>query len=635
MIFWLNLAWWGYHAVWAVLLIHCLLRWKFFPLFGHGWGTKAFWLVTFIFRNPLLTLLYFIFAVMLKAEEKNQRRILAGGGMCLVFSLLAIALQLWPWQAQVGALKANNSITTSTSSSTSGNAKFCARSIIIRSKSRHLLIDKACRFMQERFVELPYVEEVEYRPFGAEPDDRLSAADVIVTVDAGKTTEGGFGITRKLEANVKCFVGTEPVEKFHHSHHSNSPPLIRFSMNSNLRHSSVFKGMESGKAKYKQQSESIGEQFVGAIKKQFDKWVEQYGLLPELPEYMYSREVREVEFQFLKARDTKRLYHGGGLLMNYCAVWSFEDQRPNDMAFREVRDILRQQGWSGGNELDSEGKDDRQSFAMSKGDEHMEVFRERGRRESGGIFDGDDGDLEKKLPIIVEYSSLFTNEQIDDVMRRLFASEAALDTKLMFENFSSDEDVRQLLLDAVESQQVKTMDGYLLIGQHYAGRDDKAKATEALMMARAMGRAEKGHNPASNEIKALAKKIGDESLAKAEIGVEYYRRAGFMDVATLPDGAEHERTAGEPLMFYSVPADEEGGENAKIKTLVLRISKVTGTEDQYEVETITKQGGMSSTGKRGLNGSVALYDSTGNRKYFWLDVKELGGQRFRLTLRKE
>jgi hypothetical protein len=272
---------------------------------------------------------------------------------------------------------------------------------------------------------------------------------------------------------------------------------------------------------------------------------------------------------------------------------------------------------------------------MSKGDEHMEVFRERGRRDGGGIFDGDDGDLEKKLPIIVEYSSPFTNEQMDDVLGRLFASEAALDTKLMFENFSSDENVRQLLLDAVESQQVKTMDGYLLIGQHYAGKDDTAKATEALMMARAMGRAEKKHNPLSSEIKALAKKIGDESLAKAEVGVEYFRRAGFVDLSTANDGTEYERTADEPLMFYAVSADEEGVEKTRLKTIVLRISRAAGTEDQYEVETITKQGGSSSTGKRGLNGSIILHDSMGHKVWLTLNVERLEGERFRLTVRKE
>jgi hypothetical protein len=191
---------------------------------------------------------------------------------------------------------------------------------------------------------------------------------------------------------------------------------------------------------------------------------------------------------------------------------------------------------------------------------------------------------------------------------KLFASEADLDTKLIFENFSSDEGVKQLLFDSVESQQVKTMDGYLLIGRYYADRDQMAKATQALMMARAMGRAERKHNPASNETKELAKKIGDESLAKAEVGVEYYQRAGFIDISTLVDDVVYERAADEPLMFYAVPADEEGIDKAKIKTFVMRISKVIGTEDEYEVVKITKEGGGSSVGKRGLDGSIYLHD---------------------------
>ena len=179
------------------------------------------------------------------------------------------------------------------------------------------------------------------------------------------------------------------------------------------------------------------------------------------------------------------------------------------------------------------------------------------------------------------------------------------------------------------------MNGFLMVGHYYADRDEKAKATEALMMVLAMARAESHHNPRSSEIKSLAKKIGDESLAKAEVGVEYYQRAGFTDMSTVSNSIEYERTVGEPLMFYLVPVDEEEAEKARIKTVVLRISKAAGAEDLYELETITKQGGSSSTGKRGLNGSIALYDSLGHRKYFRLDVKELEGKRFRLTLRKE
>ena len=658
MVVWLNIAWWGYLALWAVLLIHCLLKRKFFPLFGQGIGTKVFWLITFVFINPLLSLLYVIFGVFFKADEANVRKIHVKGAICLVLVLVVIGVFELPrpdgqkneitilqagqekekeegLQAQAGILEANNSHSTATSSSKSGNARFYAKSIVIRSESDHVLIDKVCRFVQEKIVQLPYVDQVEYWPSGVEMDDPLRQADIIIVLDARKIHEGGFGIERKLEANISCYVGTEPVEKFHHSHYHNSPPVIRFAMHSHLEHSSNFKGFENGRAKYKQQSENIGQEFVEAITKQFDKWVENHGLLPELPESMYGREVVNVEFEFLKERNAKRIHHSGGLLTNYNAVWSYEDERANDEVFKDVRDILREQGWTGGKHLDKESKHKRENFTMSKGDDHMQIFRKRGRSDSGGIISGDSESLEKKRPIIVEYLSLFTDEQINDILSTFFASDADIDTKLIFENFSSDERVKQLLLDSVESQQVKTMDGYLLIGQYYADREEMAKAKEALMMARAMGRAERKHNPDENEIKELAKEIGDESLAKAEVVEEYYQRAGFVDFSTVENGKVYERAADEPLMFYTIPADEEGNEKVKIKTIVIRIIKMIGTEDEYEVERITKQGGGSSVGKSGWTGRIYFHDSMGHKELFRLDVEKLEDERFKLTVRKE
>jgi len=660
MVIWLTIAQWGYLALWAALLIHCLVKKKFFPIFGRGLGTKVFWLITFVFVNPLLTLLYVIFGLVFKADETNVRKIHVRGTICLVLVLAVIGVFEIPkpggpeneitilragqekekekgfnLHAQAGVLEANNSYSTTTSSSTSGSAKFYAESIVIRNESDHALVDKVGRFMQEKIVQLPYVEQVQYWPSGVEMNDPLSRADVIVVLDARKINEGGFGIKRKLEANISCYVGTDPVEKSHHSHYHNSPPMIRFAMNSHLMHSSHFTGFESGRAKYKQQSENIGQQFVEAITKQFDKWVEKHGLLPELPESMYGRGVLDVEFEFLKERNAKRIHHSGGLLTNYNAVWSYEDERANDEVFKEVRDILREQGWSGGNHLDREGKHKRENFTMSRDDEHMQIFRKRGRSDSGGIISGDSESLEKKLPIIVEYVSLFTDEQMNDVLGKLFASEAGLDVKLMFENFGSDETVKQLLFDSVESQQVKTMDGYLLIGQHYADRDEMAKAKEALMMARALGRAEREHNPAENEIKKLAEKIGDESLAKGEVAVEYYRRAGFVDFSTVENGTVYERATDQPIMFYTVPADDEGNDKAWIKTIVFRISKLIGTEGEYEMEKITKQGGGSSVGKNGLSGRIYLHDSSGHKKLLSLGIEQLEGERFKLTVRKE
>ncbi|HUV63572.1 MAG TPA: hypothetical protein VMW24_06705, partial [Sedimentisphaerales bacterium] len=342
----------------------------------------------------------------------------------------------------------------------------------------------------------------------------------------------------------------------------------------------------------------------------------------------------EVEFEFLKDKNAKQLHLSGGLLTNCRAVWSYEDERANVDAFRDVRDILRERGWHGGQELDKEIKHKLESLTMSKADDHIQVFRMRGRGESGGVLFGDQEGLQKKLPIIVEYLSLFTKEQADDALRRLFGSDADLETKLIFDNFSSSENVKQLLFDSVESQPVKTMDGYLLLARHYAGKEDMAKATEALMMARVMARAESEHHPAGNEIKELAKKIGDESLATANIGIEHYQRAGFIDISTLEDGAVYERALDEPLLFYTLPEEQEDADKNDIKTIVMRIREVLGTEDQYEVEKIEKQRSFSSRGKNGLNQSIFLGGSAGGDTSLRLEVKKLEDGRFRLTTHK-
>jgi hypothetical protein len=191
------------------------------------------------------------------------------------------------------------------------------------------------------------------------------------------------------------------------------------------------------------------------------------------------------------------------------------------------------------------------------------------------------------------------------------------------------------LFDSVESQQVKTMDGHLLIGRHYAGRDETAKAIEALMMARALARAQRKHDPAAQEIKSLAKKIGDESLTKVELGVETYQRAGFIDMSAVDMDSAYERGVDEPLLFYAMSVDEEGSGKTQIKTVAIRISKAIGTEDQYEVETVMKQRGSSSVRKGELHGSLDLHDPMGREKLFRLDIEKLEGDRFKLSVQNE
>lgn len=253
-----------------------------------------------------------------------------------------------------GVLRSNNGITTATSSGNSGHARFCAESVVIQNKSDHPLIDKACRIMQAKIAERPYVREVQYWPAGAATSDPLSQGDIFIVVDAPSLSEKSFGIKRTVEAGVPCHAGSEPVEKSQHSYYGYSPPVMRFSTNSHLAQSSVFKGFETSKARYQQQSEDIAEQLVGAMTKQSDTGIDKHGLLPELPEYLYITEPNAVTFEFPEEKGTTLLYHSGGLLIDCRTLWTYGDERSNLEAFREVCDSLQAQGWQGGYQLNRE-----------------------------------------------------------------------------------------------------------------------------------------------------------------------------------------------------------------------------------------------------------------------------------------
>jgi hypothetical protein len=98
--------------------------------------------------------------------------------------------------------------------------------------------------------------------------------------------------------------------------------------------------------------------------------------------------------------------------------------------------------------------------SMSKQSNHIQVFRKRGRNEHGGILYGDQETFEDKLPIIVEYVSLFSKTQIDDALRQLFASDVDIETKLLFENTSHNDQVKQRLLASVKFKDRRTVREY-------------------------------------------------------------------------------------------------------------------------------------------------------------------------------
>ena len=210
-----------YLVVWSALLIHCLLKQEFYPIFGRRLGTKVLWLLTFIFLNPLLTLIYFVFGFLLrppkaKADEQadSSQSVPVSLGSAVAIALIGIVLVFFEmpsipgkskpavirngsekdksteqkglfdrFQVHIGTIDARNNMQTYSSASAGDGTRVSMRNIMIISQSPHNLLDRAMREFQMSLAQLPYVGEVAYYPSGTLPKPGGLLPDVFVTVN--------------------------------------------------------------------------------------------------------------------------------------------------------------------------------------------------------------------------------------------------------------------------------------------------------------------------------------------------------------------------------------------------------------------------------------------------------------------
>lgn len=645
-----------YLAAWLCLLIHCLRRKRFFPILGSGLSTKLFWLATFPFFNPLLTLLYLLFAVVLPPLAPDRKHPIARTVSILTIAFIAVILIFFELpsftrhagpvtigekaghdsdnesglnlEASAGKLVSNNQYSTSVFSSHSPNARLNVRTILILCQDDHPLLDKTARLLQQQLAAQPYIRTVTYCPPSETPEMGQVLPDVFITLAMPKIDETPSPVGRKLSATITCTAG--PTLYPREINYLNAVPAVHFNMESTLRHQSSFTGIESRQARYKQQAENIAERIAKGLTEQFDKWKDAHGLMPELPDYLYGASTTPPQLPFLQGDFVRTVLSGGGLLIDNHTTWVLIDNRPTLDVLKDCRDQLTQLGWRGGSELDREAKYPVKRIDMTKGDDHITITRQDRPDSDRGVIENAD-DTAEPMPLIVQYQSQFTTDRTNAAMHRLLDSDVDLETVMIFEHLIRSEEQKQQLLSRIERCPVQSMRGCLSMAKFYADQKRLEKAKAAFFRARALARTEKQHNPEPNRFKSLAKKLGDESLADANVDLEYYSEAGFTDLTGRTEPVTIERNLNEPAAFCI--ANDKG----EICTVVLTIqpaelpSQNPQTPPQYQLTQITKTTGSSSVGTNPYcPGPTSIY-----MREYGLDlvnIEPLPNNRFRFTI---
>ena len=332
-----------YLGVWAILLIHCLQSKRLYPIFGNGWRTKAFWLFTFVFFNPLLSFLYglsilypyYIERLRLQRSRRKTSDVgrnkplkqtkheehcpepgyarrtglvvpaLVCAYTCVILILFDVprtsaamqpfvimnknegysdARTLMKTGANIGLINAKNKIQTVSSDSATDDMKLSLRNIRIICENDNRFLDFVAIKMLQSFAELPYVDSVSYYSYGHRPKRTSLSPDVLITLDMPQLTEDKFLLSRQMQVKIECVASSVVSEASSDSgDKSSSSPLVPFQIKSEIQHAGTTLCIECPGTEYEQEAKNISRELTNAIRKQFDNLLRKYDEIPELP----------------------------------------------------------------------------------------------------------------------------------------------------------------------------------------------------------------------------------------------------------------------------------------------------------------------------------------------------------------
>lgn len=675
-----------YLIIWSALLIHCLMRRRFYPVFGLGWGTKVFWLLTFVFFNPLLTFLYFVFGFLLRPvkvrESGEDLKFPATGGavVALVFVGFVLVLYEWPFggydarpviirsesqdpnesfrgleespnhktwrlgsqvcmpaagQGRLAMGKVRNGAQTFGSASAQSGASASVRNVMLICQNRHRLLDRVARQLQKSLVQLPDVDTVAYYPYGSRPEPGGILPDVFITVDTLEFQETAFLRSRYLKGIIRWKVGSTLFEDpIRHTPRADmrvpasGGAVAAFSAESRLDHESTVVGIEGPRTKYKLEADGISDEMIKSISKQFASLLDKYGGLPKAPLTLYGTYREPPAFSFLADHETEQLVSGHGLLKNNHTVWRFAEKGTTDEALTAYRDELKASGW----DCQEQSKD---YLWMRRRNEQVSIFQEHRRDAAGGALDGSRANPSAAgtsgISMIAQYTSDFTDEQIRQAMDALLAGQTDVRMLLAFERYFTPEQLERLRA-VVEAVPAYSLDESLMLGRYWAARGQMDKGRQCLMRARALLYAEKEPDAKSQEIRSLAKKLADESLADAPMSEETLRDVSFVNAGQLTEPLKAEKGPDEPVLLYRRLG------NGQFHTFALRVtrSRDASSSASYVLLVIeSREGRLSSSEAAGADGpggawkaEFTLQNLTGEGKSTKLTVESVKSRRF-------
>ncbi len=313
----LNLLNYFYLCLWAILLIHCLKSTRFYPIFGQGFGKKIFWVFTFAFFNPILSILYIFcfFSPMLitwkkgrletdktdkKAEIIESKPEIKKAIAIAVFIFTFIILVLFeiPRSSKkiqsvtqfnkaeenvkvespilksglnLGFIDAKNKIQTISSSPANDNTRVSFSNIALICKNEEYFLEKVAQKVQKTLFILPYVDKVTCYTKKQLPDSNSVQPDLFIALEMQDMNEDKFLLNRKINVKIMCSASSSISDALSDSRHNTTAGKIdSFTIKSQLHYTSATFCIECPGTEYEHEVKDISHILTEAIRKQFE-----------------------------------------------------------------------------------------------------------------------------------------------------------------------------------------------------------------------------------------------------------------------------------------------------------------------------------------------------------------------------
>jgi hypothetical protein len=599
----------GYGVVWLGLLVHCICRRRFFPILGDERKTRWLWLASFVFVNPLMTLLYLVFGAFKSpaARPKPWSSAVVVSGLAVIGVLGFVVnfpglTHLWMeplvghsgadgkpiFHAEAARIEAENRTESTSAVTSSDNTRFACRRIVIVNENHDGLLRMVADDLAGRLADLPHVEQVAVYGGGRFPPDGQLAPDVYVRLRLQETSTTNLPYARQLKATLVTAAGLVPwASRAGYIDHRN-PPLLRFDWQETLHHKSSTTGYES--QKHSMAAKNIAEHIGGELEKSFSQWRDKFGPMPELPAAFYGT-FRPAELPGpLRELGPQKLFSYFGLLKHNESFWRLEVRGGAAQALKQIRSKLAAEGWR--DLMSSLSDEEGPSVLMQKGDVRIKIFRPF-RREPTGVWIFKRADEEKPRPITLyaHYQQRLSDKELAAALEKLFSQPAQLETLAIFEHMF-DQTQRQRFINLLEQHGSSQPSALMRLAEHYEARKQTEKARRALERVKALLWSAENRDAFQGRIRSLAEKLGDEKLADRPPDPALFEEVGFIKVSQNSPPTAREVGLDEPVGVYQTGP---GGEPA-VLTLRVVPSDGSGAGRPYKLKHMCTKPNIRSWG---------------------------------------